>query len=597
MARTLDAAALRAWYRLALSRLRSRAAELDASNVYPVADADTGANLVATLAGAVAGLDAVETGSVAEAGSADAVGSADGVGSVDGAGLGVLVDHAARGALTAARGNSGVILAQLLCGLAERWAGHDEVDGAQLAAALVHAAELARSAVATPVEGTVLSVARAAADAALASTEHDPEADVLVVSTAATVAASQALARTPSQLAALARAGVVDAGGRGLLIVLQALVTSLGGDELAESPPDAGTSAPATDDCPSSTSGRGDRPGGPGGPGYEVQYLLADAVPAAADDLRTRLAAIGDSVVVVGHGGCFSVHVHTDLIGPAVEAGITAGRPHRIQVIRFADQPAPTPTPIPSRTPTPTAGGPARAGTGAPSTPLRRVVVVLDGPGLAAAAVAAEPDVIVLTPQQVPDEAALAGALRHVDARELVLLPNGLVEPTAAAGAASRLRAAGREALVVPTGSPLQGLAALAVHDPQQRLSDAVVGLSSAAGGARWAEVVLARTQSLTTAGICQPGDALGLVGGEVVLIVEVDEHAEAQQRVRLATFGLLDRLLGAGGELVTVATGLGAPAGLGADVERYVAATRPGVEVVTLAGGQPLRPVLLAAE
>lgn len=542
MLRTLDARGLADWCAGSLRLLVEHADDLDRSNVYPVADGDTGSNLVTTVAAASQAVAAVE-----------------------GSGLAEVADAMATGAIAGARGNSGVILSQLLCGVAEVAAGRDELTADDLRAVLRRACELGYAAVATPVEGTILTVVRAAADAAA-----DEAGSLVAVARAAATGAAAALACTPSQLAALAAAGVVDSGGRGLLLVLQALVVSLGGEPVPEQTPASGL---ASCPVPPAEHAAAD------GPGYEVQYRLDGADEAGAEDLRTRLSALGDSVVVVCRGDVWSVHLHTDLVGPAVEAGIRLGRPSRIEVVRFADErPAVT-------------EAVTEAVTG------RRVVLMLDGDGLAATAAAGGSGVVVLDPADGADPQTLTEVLRRLAAAETVLLPNGLVAPQVAAAAVSRLRGPGRQALMVPTRSPLQGLAALAVHDEQASLADAVVAMSSAAGATRWAEVVVADAESLTSAGICQTGDALGLVGGEVVVIIPIADHPELHVRLRMAAFGVLDRMLSAGGELVTVAPGAQATAGIADDVVRHVAATRPGVEVVTLAGGQPDRLVLLAVE
>src|SRR5439155_3257312 len=183
----------------------------------------------------------------------------------------------ARGALLGARGNSGVIIAQMVKGIAEAFAAVRVPDGAALSTALAEAARLARAAVAAPVEGTVLSVADGAARAAA-----EADADLAEVAQAAARGAAEALARTPDQLAVLARAGVVDAGGRGLCVLLNALVEVVTG---------AAPVAP-----PRRPAGTPVRETGSSDFGYEVQYLL-DAPGPAVGALRSALAELGDSLV------------------------------------------------------------------------------------------------------------------------------------------------------------------------------------------------------------------------------------------------------------------------------------------------------------
>ncbi|WP_279580770.1 DAK2 domain-containing protein [Fodinicola feengrottensis] len=216
-------------------------------------------------------------------------------------------------------GNSGVIVAEFLRGLADALAGHTVATPVELAAAFGTAADACFAAVEEPLDGTILSVARAAAEAAIKTTT-----DLVEVCEAAARGAAEALARTPDQLAALA--GVVDAGGRGLVVLLEALsVVAAGGSILAEEPEPEDEPAPA---------------GRPVAPAYEVQYLLDTDAP-AVEVLRRQLAALGDSLAVVradAERGTWNVHVHVDDVGAAIEAGVEAGRPHRISVTRFADQ-------------------------------------------------------------------------------------------------------------------------------------------------------------------------------------------------------------------------------------------------------------------
>ncbi|MBT2676279.1 DAK2 domain-containing protein, partial [Streptomyces sp. ISL-14] len=220
-----DALAVRTWCGLALESLGRAREEIDAINVYPVADGDTGTNLYLTVESAVAAVEAVFAGHEVESARTGSPSLADAVRAM------------AHGALIGARGNSGTILAQLLRGMAQVLAADGETahtDGSGLRLALRRAADSAREAVAHPVEGTVLSVASAAADAATGA-----EGDCGTVARAAYEGARAALAATPGQLAVLERAGVVDAGGRGLVAVLAALVETFTG----EAPRGVGASA------------------------------------------------------------------------------------------------------------------------------------------------------------------------------------------------------------------------------------------------------------------------------------------------------------------------------------------------------------------
>src|SRR4051794_4769873 len=300
--------ALRRGVRAALAALGQARAEIDALNVYPVPDADTGTNLYLTVEAVMSVLDAERPD--------------DAVNDEPAAALRAAV----RAALLGARGSSGVILSQLIRGAADGMAASDRAVAERVRHALREASRAARAAVAVPVEGTILSVADAAADAASAC----PGDDTVAVLAAAVTAAHDALARTPDQMAALRAAGVVDSGGRGLVVLLDSPLASISrvagaaGSALAEARP-ASLPRPTHELPP------------PGGPAFEVMYLL-DAADEDVAVLRAELAELGEALLVVGGDGLWNVHVHVDDAGAALEAGVRAGRPHRIAVTHFGDQ-------------------------------------------------------------------------------------------------------------------------------------------------------------------------------------------------------------------------------------------------------------------
>jgi len=532
----LDASAVRRWSAAAVDALTAHRHEIDDLNVYPVPDGDTGTNLVLTMTSAYDTL------------------RANRMVSDPAAAVGLL----ARGAVLGARGNSGVIASQLLRGIAEvLTSSAPDAGGSAVRRALDRAAELAWSAVADPVEGTMLSVASGAA-AAAAAAGSDDLGDVV---RAAARGAAAALAETPRQLPALAKAGVVDAGGRGLVVLLEALVGIVTGESVATAVPRwRGRDRRALQAARESGSPEFE---------YEVQYLLG-AEDEAVATLREELAALGDSLVVVGTGeGLWNVHVHVNDVGAAVEAGVHAGRPERITVTRFAEQEAAE-----------AAGRPDAAGTA--------VVAVAPGEGVADLFKAEGVLVVEGGPTSHPSTAEVLAAIENSGAAAVVVLPNSSATTGVANAAADEARAAGIEVAVVPTRSAVQGLAAVAVHDESRRFGDDVIAMAEAAAATRWAEVTVAVRDALTMAGPCRAGDVLGLADGDVVLI---------GQSVLEVARELIDRLLATGGELVTVVVGADAQEGLGAAVERHVAATRHAVEVTVYHGGQPHYPLLLGVE
>ncbi|MFG3121886.1 DAK2 domain-containing protein [Streptomyces sp. NPDC048201] len=549
----LDALAVRTWCGLALRSLGRVREEIDAINVYPVADGDTGTNLYLTAESAATAVEAVFAGHEQGA---------------DGPSLADALRAMAHGALIGARGNSGTILAQLLRGMAQVLAAPEagdtpHTDGIGLRLALRRAADAAREAVAHPVEGTVLTVASAAADAADAV--DGAEGDCGTVALAAYEGARTALAATPGQLAVLGRAGVVDAGGRGLVTVLGALVEALTGEPVPQEPP-TGTVEPvepaACADAPEHT--------GEGGPAYEVIYLL-EADDAAVARLRERLDPLGDSLVVVGGDGLWNVHVHVDDAGAAVEAGVEAGRPYRIRITHFAVGDVHTGGQRPPR---------ERA--------QRAVVAVVPGEGLAGLYADAGATTVLARPGEPPASGELAQALRRAHAREVVLLPNDAELRHTAAAAAEQARAEGVRVALIPTRSAVQGIAALAVHEPERRFDEDVVQMTSAAGATRYAEVLVAERQSWTTAGICQAGDVLGLIDGDVAVIGR-DLTGTAET--------VLDRMLQAGGELVTLVVGDEAPETVADRLEARVRESYLAVDTVVYRGGRQGSLLLIGVE
>ncbi|WP_084960097.1 DAK2 domain-containing protein [Thermoactinospora rubra] len=507
----LEPSAVRRWARLSADTLGRARGEIDALNVFPVADGDTGTNLHLTMLSAA---EAVE--SLPE--------------DVDPA---VVWQTLAYGALVGARGNSGVIVSQALRGLAEVL----KEDGSGLREGLVRAAALAKGAVARPVEGTVLSVLEAAAGAV-----RELDGDLAAVVRAAATAARTALRRTPEQLDVLARSGVVDAGGAGLAIILEALESVITDSypERYEVPAPTAAVVPMTE----------------AGAGYEVMYLL-DAPE--VDKLREELDALGDSLVIVGGDGLWNVHVHVADAGAAIEAGLRAGRPHRIRVTYLAE-----------RTHRASAG--------------RGVVAVAAGEGIAALFEQAGAVVVRREPGTSPPLPAMLAAIREAG-QEVAVLPNDEGVRAVAVAAAEIAREDGVVVSVLPTKATVQGLAAMAVHDPLRRFDDDVVAMTDAAGHTRYGHLTVAGREAVTSAGVCRPGDVLALIDGEVV---------EIGSGLRETAVRLVERMLAGGGELVTLVTGAEAPVRLAEEIRRRL---EPVVEVVVYEGGQGGYPLLIGVE
>lgn len=524
--RAVDAAAVRAWATSCVSVLTSLRADIDRINVYPVPDSDTGSNLLYTITGAHDALSEHDPGENA------------------GKALAVL----ARGAVRAARGNSGVILSQLLRGIADSARDAAAVDAAGLAAALARAERTATGAVARPVDGTMLTVLRAAAQGANGARTGG----VAEVAAAAAEAAATALAETPHQLPVLADAGVVDAGGRGVLAVLDELA-GVTADRPAPTRPEFAVGGDLVVSQRRLTESA--QP-------WEVMYLLDGVSDVALPRLRDRLSELGDCVTIAGDGaGSHAVHVHCADIGAALEAGLDAGRPRDVRVESLA-----------------VAGGSQLGG--------RAVLAVVCGAALAE--LCRQEGVLVLAgDERMP--VTIDSVMRTVTelrASHVIVLPAGAETTGVVEAATERAVTAGKDVVVIPCASPVQVLSAIAVHDGERRAADDVVAMAEAAAATRRGELLVADEDAMTWVGRVHAGDLVGFVDGEVMLIEPAVPEA-SDTVVADAAMTVAERMLSAGGELVTLLLGARAPEGIDAVVAERLARAHPEVEFAAYRGGQ----------
>lgn len=539
----LHAAAVRAWAEASLSALGEERATIDALNVFPVPDGDTGTNMFLTVESACAAIDEVfddaEAREVRPA-------TAD------------VAAAMSRGALLGARGNSGVILAQIVRGVAGvlgEVADRDVLTSEIVARALRAASDEAYAAVSRPVEGTILSVARAAAESAERAV--DAGEDLVAVIESAVTDAHAALARTTEQLPALRDAGVVDAGGQGLVVVYDALLDVVTGVRRRRPRAAARAKLPAprvVHSAPAALAGE---------PSYEVMYLVTADADALAR-LRDALEPLGDSLMVTGDAELWNVHVHVHDAGAAIEAGLAAGPLERIRV-----------TYLPGATVPPPLSG-------------RGLVVVTHGPGTAALVSDYGAVAVPARPRRRPSTSELLDGVRRSGSGEVVMLPSDSDSLAVAEAAAEQARTEGMRVSVIPARSIVQSLAALAVHDPGARFDDAVVAMTRAAGATRYGAVTVASKDALTMAGPCRVGDVLGLAEGDIV---------EIGSDVGTVAGAVADRLLGGGGELVTLVAGDEWDSSESESLAESLQRKHPGVDVVVIDGGQPLWPVIVGVE
>jgi DAK2 domain fusion protein YloV len=521
--------------------LRAHQARLNRLNVYPVPDGDTGTNMALTLESVVTALDEVP---VADR---DMVATCKAI---------------SHGSLMGARGNSGVILSQVLRGLCHRLDDADLADAAGVAAALAEASTAAYAAVMRPVEGTILTVVREASEAAVSVAAG--EKTLVEVLDAAARAARDALARTPDLLPVLKEAGVVDAGGAGFVLFLDALLQVVDGRPVPD--------APDGEAEPSVAVGHGaaaEGDGGMEGPRYEVMYLL-DAPDENIDAFKAAWMDIGESIVVVGGDGLWNCHIHADDIGASVEAGIAAGRPRQIRVTDLAGQ-------VEEERWVRQGLG---AGTGR-AEPRPRVTT-------AVVAVALGDDVrdgfrsmgvqeVVVGGQTMnPSTADLLEAIEATDADEVVILPNNKnIVPVAGQAAAH----AGKPVRVVPTRGMVAGLAAMMVYD-----ADAPAEANAKAMEEAVSHVVSGQvTWAVRDSGRINEGDWLGLADEEIVVVHP--DLATCAARVDDSH------------ELVTVFVGASTPDEVTDEVGGWLAKHRPNATVEVQRWRLPLSAYLFSIE
>ena len=556
----LNAATLRrviAGFHGALSEHREA---IDNLNVYPVPDGDTGTNMTLTVRSVTEGLDGVDDR------------------------LEPLCRAVAHGALMGARGNSGVILAQILrgfCGvLRDAASAGQEPDAPVVARALTAASEGAYTAVARPVEGTILTVIREASDAARAAAEAG--GGLVEVLDAARAQGYDALARTPQMLAVLAEAGVVDAGGAGLLLLLDACLAELDGRTMPAPPKVVAGPTPvasASAAHPIEESSIADLR-------YEVMFLL-DAPDSSVDGFKQAWTEVGDSIVVVGGDGIFNCHIHTDDIGAAIEAGIAVGRPHRIQVTDLLDQAAEHSESFSAPAPPADDGGPSPL---APveTTEADRCSVVAVGAGGGVEAILTSMGVsrVVAGGQSMnPSTAELLAAVDSLPTGHVVLLPNNKnIIPVAEQVDGETERTVS----VVPTRSVVEGIASLLVFSADNTAVHNAEAMAEAAAAVTAAEVTQAVRDATSSAGPISAGDWLG-IGPAGITAVESEAAAAAT--------ALLRAIIDDDHELLTVLTGADADEAATEAIVGHVSENHPEVEVEVREGGQPLYPYYFGLE
>lgn len=525
-------------------------------NVYPVPDGDTGTNMSLTLESVCAELE--------------------GTGDIDS-----VCKAISHGSLMGARGNSGVIMSQILRGLADTVrdeSSSGSTDALIWSRAFTIAAEAAYGAVQRPVEGTILTVVREVAEGATAAA--DAGASLIETLEAGRTQGHDALARTPEMLPVLKDAGVVDAGGQGLLLLLDALLHVTDGREMPEPPEDfirvsqaPAAPTPAADGEKSIADLR-----------YEVMFFL-DADDDRIDEFRSAWADIGDSIVVVGGDGIWNCHIHCDDIGASIEAGIAVGRPHKIRVTDLLEELDHMETLIDPSAPE-AASPEATVVVNATEATRCGAITVGVGEGIREIFQSLGATAMVLGGQTMnPPTELLLHAVNQVPSDEVLLLPNNKnIIPVAQQVDAFT----DKVVRVIPTRSITEGFAALLEFDPEAGADDNAEAMTAAASSIIAGEITQAVRDAASDAGPVTTGDYIG-IGPSGISAVASD--------VVTATTDLLAALIQDDHELVTLIAGTGATEAGTALITSWLEENHADVELEVHQGEQPLYHYYLGIE
>lgn len=529
--------------------LHSNLDEVNALNVFPVPDGDTGSNMLATVQAAVAEAESVPPLERTPTRISSAL---------------------SLGALMGARGNSGVILSQLLRGIGEAIAGHERVTAPILVEAFKRGCTTAFSAVAHPVEGTMLTVARDVAEAAERAPRGDGSIEHLLRVAVDEAAAS--VQRTPSLLPVLKEAGVVDAGGRGIELLLRGALASIQGDHLPHGMKLANDIALPTWDALEAE-----------GYGYETVFVILPPDGARLDvaAIRTRLDRMAESVLVAGDDRAVKIHVHNERPDEVLGYGLTLGTLSRITIENLDRQAID----VRER---------ARVSTEAASisgaAPLREgpaVIAVAAGDGLARVFSSLGATGVVQGGQGAnPSVGELADAIRGSGNGEVIVLPNNPNVRLAAKQAGELC--AGVQVEVVPTRNAGEGVAAMLAFDPDASLKDSAKAMTQAGKTVQTLQVSLAVRDARMGRHRVHRGDYIVLGPNDGLVAADADRTAAIRSGIGL---------LKAGFELLTLYRGRDVDHAAGQELRDHLATELDGVEIELVEGGQPHYDFLIAAE
>ena len=517
---------------------------VDSLNVFPVPDGDTGTNMSLTALAAAREVEKLDTANVYDVAKA-----------------------ASNGALRGARGNSGVILSQLFRGFAKGLEGCTEAGVDELARALNKSVETAYKAVMKPKEGTILTVAREIGDKALevsfeTADLHTAMADIIKHGYVI-------LNKTPDMLPVLKQAGVVDAGGYGLLTILDGCIEAADSNYV---PPTLTQDAPAKLDIDFSALNSFSHEEITFGYCTEFFIIMDTANDDAEDALKDYLSDIGDSIVVVADDNFIKVHVHTDNPGLALEKALAFGALDGLKIENMRLQHA-------AVTSQPPAAMKADDPGFAPIEKTTGFVVVSVGEGFQTVFKGLGADVIIEGGQTMnPSTEDILAAVAKVRAESVIILPNNKNIVLAARQAADLCE--DKKVFVVPTKSVPQGISALLAFAPLDDAEANATNMEEAAQLVRTGQITYAVRDTMIDDKEIKEGDFLCIVDGTIEIV---------SQALQTGAKALLDKMLADGGEVATIFYGADAQEADAEALGAYVAEKYPDCEVDVQCGAQPI--------
>jgi DAK2 domain fusion protein YloV len=590
--RSVDGPTVMRAVRSAIANLEAHVDEVDALNVFPVPDGDTGSNMLATMHAALAEAERLPP---------------------DRRDLQSVAEALSRGALTGARGNSGVILSQIIRGMTHGADGRQRADGQHLARGLRRGSEVAYGSVLSPVEGTILTVIRDAAEAAESAAGRRPHVEAVL--TQVIEAAADSVQRTPQLLPILGDAGVVDSGGQGLYRLFEGMVQvdgapgrrddrPLHGARTRTLPDAAGPGAPVAavpelesqDKVPPQPSAPApgatiDEPGDPVEHGYETEFLVvSDGRDIDVEALRAAITGVGGSVVVAGDERLVRVHVHGERPDEAIAVGLAWGRLSSVSVLDLDDQvahaaqhdaPRPAHPPLRARA----AGGVASTARTANPAPAVSLVAVTRADGLARVLESLGARVVRPAHGSRPSVGEIAEAILAVGSTQVIVLPND-GDALLAAHHAAEL-AALVEVAIIPTRNAAEGIAAAMAFDADGAVGETVERMRSEAEGLRSFTVVSAARDALV--------DGVPVTRGQLIAFGTDRRLLATGQRLADVTVAALGQL--GDFELVTCYHGLRVDVAATQSLVESIESQGWDVEVELVSGGQRHDLLLVAVE